>query len=64
MTDVSTTEQLNTSIIDVKFTIGDMLKAYSAGMDRGADLAEEVLLQRDKLIKADDFITFVRKTYI
>ena len=32
-------------------------------MDRGSDVARAVVQQNDKLIKADDFITFMRKHY-
>jgi hypothetical protein len=45
------------------FTLDDMHKAYNAGMDRGSDVAKAVVQQNDKLIKADDFITFMRKHY-
>jgi hypothetical protein len=47
----------------VMFTLDDMHKAYNAGMDRGSDVARAVVQRNDKLIKADDFITFMRKHY-
>ena len=54
-------EQLDIPV--VMFTLDDMHKAYNAGMNRGSDVARAVVQQNDKLIKADDFITFMRKHY-
>ena len=58
-------EQLDIPVVSssVMFTLDDMHKAYNAGMDRGSDVARAVVQQNDKLIKADDFITFMRKHY-
>ena len=58
-------KQLNIPIVGsgVIFTLDDMHKAYNAGMDRGSDVARAVIQQNDKLINADDFITFMHKHY-
>jgi hypothetical protein len=58
-------QQLDIPVVSssVMFTLDDMHKAYNAGMDRGSDVARAVVQQNDKLIKADDFITFMRKHY-
>lgn len=46
-----------------KFSLLDMLEAFNAGMVRGSDVCYAVVKGNDKLIKAPDASTWLRKEY-